>query len=84
VLDCIQAIVSLNIFGVDDMIDNKIKTSRIYLNEYVLQKDMRMRMPKEIIKNLNAIPGKSFFEIYLDSEQQEIILSIKNKIDLEA
>ena len=83
-LDCIQAIVSLNIFGVDDMIDNKIKTSRIYLNEYVLQKDMRMRMPKEIIKNLNAIPGKSFFEIYLDSEQQEIILSIKNKIDLEA
>jgi len=52
-------------------------TSRIYLDDYVLQKDMRIRMPKEIIKNLRIKPGESFFEIYLDLERKEIILTIK-------
>ena len=52
-------------------------TSRIYLDDYVLQKDMRIRMPKEIIKNLMIKPGESFFEIYLDLERKEIILTVK-------
>ena len=52
-------------------------TSRIYLDDYVLQKDMRIRMPKEIIKNLRIKPGESFFEIYLDLERKEIILTVK-------
>ena len=54
--------------------------TRIYLDEYILQKDMRVRMPKEIIRNLDVAPGASFFEIYLDSEHREIILSVKKAV----
>jgi hypothetical protein len=57
----------------------KSNKSRIYLDEYVLQKDMRIRMPKEIVRNLNVKPGVSFFEIFLDSEKKEIILIIKEE-----
>lgn len=53
------------------------KNTRIFLDEYVLQKDLRVRMPKEIIKNLGIVPGESFFEVYLDPSNREIILSIK-------
>lgn len=53
--------------------------SRVYLDEYLLQRDMRIRMPKEIVKNLHVKPGETFFEIYLDSEKKEIILSIRDQ-----
>ena len=55
-------------------------TTRVYLGEYILQRDMRVRMPKEIIKNLDVAQGASFFEIYLDSEHREIILSVKKDV----
>jgi len=55
-------------------------TTRVYLGEYILQRDMRVRMPKEIIKNLDVAQGTSFFEIYLDSEHREIILSVKKDV----
>lgn len=53
------------------------KETRIYLDEYVLQKDMRVRLPKEIIQNLKLKPGESFFEVFLDTKEQEIILTVK-------
>lgn len=56
----------------------KTSTQRIYLDEYILQKDMRIRMPKEIIKNLDVKPGESYFEIYIDPENKEIVLSVKD------
>lgn len=52
-------------------------SSRIYLDNYILQKDMRIRMPKEVVQNLNVTPGKSYFEVYLEPEKKEIILSVK-------
>ena len=55
------------------------KFSRIYLDSYVLQKDMRIRMPREITNNLNAKPGISYFEVYLDPAQKEIVLVLKDK-----
>ena len=55
----------------------KSALSRIYLDSYVLQKDMRIRMPKEIIKNLDVTPGESFFEVFYDPEKKEIILAVK-------
>lgn len=55
----------------------KSALSRIYLDNYVLQKDMRIRMPKEIIKNLDVTPGESFFEVFYDPENKEIILAVK-------
>jgi hypothetical protein len=41
----------------------KEPAKRIYLDDYILQKDMRVRMPKEIIKNMNVKPGESYFEV---------------------
>lgn len=48
----------------------------IYLDTYVLQQDMRIRLPKSIINNMGAIKGKTNFAIYLDSETNELILRI--------
>lgn len=52
-------------------------TSLVYLGEYVLQKDMRIRMPKEIVKNLNVKPGESYFEVYLDIDNKNMVLHVK-------
>ena len=48
----------------------------IYLDTYILQQDMRIRLPKSIINNMGAIKGKTNFAIYLDSETNELILRI--------
>lgn len=55
-----------------------LRMQRIYLDDYVLQKDMRIRIPKEIVRNLNVKPGESFFEIYFDPSSREIILISKD------
>ena len=49
----------------------KEPAKRIYLDDYILQKDMRVRMPKEIIKNMNVKPGESYFEVYFEPDKQE-------------
>lgn len=52
----------------------------VYLGENILQQDMRFRLPKSVLVNLNAEAGCSVFEIYLNVETEEIILKLsKNK-----
>ena len=46
----------------------------IYLDTYVLQQDMRIRLPKSILNNIGAVKGKTNFAIYLDSVSNELIL----------
>ena len=46
----------------------------VYLDTYVLQKDMRIRLPKSIITNVNAEKGKTRFEIYYDKMKESIVL----------
>lgn len=48
----------------------------IYLDTYVLQQDVRIRLPKSILNNMGAIKGKTNFAIYLDSASNELILRI--------
>lgn len=48
----------------------------IYLDTYVLQQDMRVRLPKAILSNMNIEKGATKFDIYLDSKEKEIILKI--------
>lgn len=48
----------------------------IYLDTYVLQQDMRIRLPKSIISNMSVEKGKTQFKIFLDSERNELILKI--------
>lgn len=48
----------------------------IYLDTYVLQQDMRIRMPKSILENLNIEKGKSYFKIYYDKINSQIVLKV--------
>lgn len=49
----------------------------IYLDTYVLQQDMRIRLPKAILANIGAEKGISKFDIYLDTNSNELILKLK-------
>ncbi len=53
--------------------------SLIYLDTYVLQQDMRIRMPKAILSNLNIKKGVTHFDIYFDSEEKCIVLKVEEK-----
>lgn len=46
----------------------------IYLDTYVLQQDMRIRMPKCILENLNAVKGKTKFSIFFDKDNECLVL----------
>ena len=48
----------------------------IYLDTYVLQQDMRIRLPKSILNNLQVEKGTTKFSIYLHYEKKELILRI--------
>ena len=54
----------------------------IYLDTYVLQQDMRIRMPKSIISNMNVDKGKTRVDIYLDLLNKAIVMKIHEE-DLE-
>ncbi len=54
----------------------------IYLDTYILQQDMRIRLPKAILANMNAERGVTRFSIYYDNENRELIL--KKSDDTEA
>ncbi len=48
----------------------------IYLDTYILQQDMRVRLPKSIISNMGAEKGKTKFDIYFDSKERALIFKI--------
>ncbi len=50
--------------------------SCIYLDTYVLQQDMRVRMPKAILSNMGVEKGKTTFDIYLNAQENELIFRI--------
>lgn len=53
-----------------------MRDSEIYLDTYVLQQDMRVRMPKAVLSNMGLEKGKTKFDIYLDSNENSIILRV--------
>ena len=46
---------------------------------YVLQQDMRIRMPKSILENLNLEKGKSRLKIYYDQLNKSLVLKKEEK-----
>ena len=52
--------------------------SCIYLDTYILQQDMRVRMPKPILSNMGVEKGKTKFDIYLDSRDNSLVFCIRN------
>lgn len=54
-----------------------MEKSLVYLDTYILQKDMRIRLPKSVLANLQLEKGVSLFDIYYCSEEKSIILKVK-------
>ena len=52
--------------------------SCIYLDTYVLQQDMRVRLPKAILSNMDIEKGKTKFDIYLDYKDNSLVFRIHN------
>lgn len=46
----------------------------VYLDTYVIQQDMRVRMPKSILENMHAEKGKTRLEIYYDKLNDCLVL----------
>lgn len=57
--------------------------SLIFLDTYVLQQDMRVRLPKSIISNMAVEKGKTKFDIFLDSKENTLIFRIHNEKELD-
>ncbi len=53
----------------------------VYLDSYVLQNDLRLRLPKSILNNLPIKKGQTRFAIYFDATQEEIILRIESNLN---
>lgn len=46
----------------------------VYVDICILQKDRRIRLPKSILTNLNILSGEVKFEIFLNIQDQTIVL----------
>lgn len=51
----------------------------IYLDTYVLQQDMRVRLPKSVLSNLDVEKGKTMFDIYLNPNNKSLILKVREE-----
>lgn len=56
-------------------------STMIYLDTYVLQQDMRIRLPKSILTNLDVEKGTSKFDVYLDTKTKELILKLSKEAE---
>ena len=52
--------------------------NEVLLDSYALQKDLRIKLPKQIVSNLHVDVG-TVFDIYIDTESGEIILRIADE-----
>ena len=51
-------------------------SSMVFLETYVLQQDMRIRMPKSILSNLGAEKGKTMLDIYFNADDNSIVMKV--------
>ena len=52
----------------------------VFLETYVLQQDMRIRLPKAILSNVRAEKGKTMFDIYFSAVENSIILKVHKDV----
>lgn len=51
-----------------------MKEDWVYLDTYVLQQDMRIRLPKSILANMGVAKGETFFSIFYDKKEDALVL----------
>lgn len=52
-----------------------------YLATYLLQQDMRVRMPKAILSNMAVEKGTTKFDIYMSPDHESLILRVHKEED---
>ncbi|MBR0466862.1 MAG: hypothetical protein IJJ40_05135 [Clostridia bacterium] len=52
--------------------------NEVLLDSYALQKDLRIKLPKQIVSNLHVDVG-TVFDIYIGTESGEIILRVSDE-----
>ena len=52
-----------------------------YLDTYLLQKDMRVRMPKAILSNMAVEKGTTKFDIYMSPDHESLVLRVHKEED---
>ena len=57
-----------------------MKEDLIYLDTYILQQDMRVRLPKSVLANLDVEKGLSRFQIYYDKLNGSLVLKPEKDI----
>lgn len=53
----------------------------IYLDAYLLQRDMRTGMPKAATSNVGAQKGESMFDIYFNPVGKSIVIKVSEDKD---
>ena len=53
--------------------------SLIYLDTYLLQQDMRIRLPKAILSNMAVEKGNTKFDVFFNSKDQTLVLKVHDK-----
>lgn len=53
--------------------------SFIYLDTYVLQQDMRIRLPKAILTNMAIEKGSTKFDILFNPQDHTLVLKVHDK-----
>ena len=48
----------------------------VYLDTYVLQQDMRIRLPKAILSNMGVEKGITKFDIFWETHTNSIVMKI--------
>ena len=56
-----------------------MNTDLIYLDSYTLQADMRIRLPKSVLTNMNIKNGETKLAIFFDKENQVLVLKPEDK-----
>lgn len=51
----------------------------VYLDTYILQQDMRIRLPKQIFNNMGISKGKTMFDVYINTKLNELVLKVSEK-----
>lgn len=54
--------------------------SMVFLETYMLQQDMRIRLPKAILSNVGAENGKTMFDIYFNADENDIVLKVHKDV----
>ncbi len=56
-----------------------MKNDLIYLDSYTLQQDLRIRLPKSVLANMNVEKGKTKLDIYFDKDNHALVLMPENE-----